>query len=112
MSNHYPKKPVTHGEVKISEHVIRSIASAAALEVEGVQAIAPEKCSLFSCSKPISVRIDGDTISISLELILQAGYSLPNVAMQVQKTVKDQVQSMAGVIVSKVHVIAAGLSFD
>ncbi len=111
MSNQYPKKASTAGAVKISENVIRTITRIAVTEVEGVERLAEQKCNLFGCSAPVSIRIAGDMAEITVHIILSSGCRLPRVAEQVQMNVKENVQNMTGVIVSKVHVIADGICF-
>ena len=63
-------------------------------------------------SNPVTISVSGDMVEITLKLVLKSGYRLPKVAEQVQMTVKENVQNMTGVVVSKVHVVAAGLAFD
>ena len=112
MSNQYPRKQETAGRVKISEYVIRSIAQVTALEVEGVESLAEQKNLFIRPSNPVTISVSGDMVEITLKLVLKSGYRLPKVAEQVQMTVKENVQNMTGVVVSKVHVVAAGLAFD
>lgn len=112
MSNQYPSKPKTAGNVKISENVIRSIAQVAALEVEGVESLAETKKSILRTVQPVQIEVSGDTVAITLQLILMNGVRLQKVAEQVQRAVKENVQNMTGVVVSKVHVVAAGIAFE
>ena len=113
MSNQYPKKAVASGEVKISENVIRSIAGVAAMEVEGVAELAEVKGSLLCpAPAPVSVSVVNDMVEITVRLVLSSGYRLTTVAEQVQQNIKENVQSMTGVVVSKVHVIAAGIAYE
>ena len=51
-------------------------------------------------------------VEITVRLVLMSGFRLTTVSEQVQKNIKDNVQSMTGVIVSKVHVIASDIAFD
>lgn len=111
MSNQYPKKASTAGAVKISEAVIRSIAEIAAAEIDGVERLAPQKCALLPCSAPVLIRVAGDMVEITVHIILRSGTRLPRVAEQVQRNVKENVQCMTGVIVSKVNVVADGINF-
>lgn len=111
MSNQYPKKAATAGAVRISETVIRAIAENAALEVDGVERLADQKCPLFSCCAPVVIRVAGDMVEITVHIILRSGSRLPRTAEQVQYNVKENVQSMTGVIVSKVNVVADGINF-
>ncbi|MCQ2417674.1 MAG: Asp23/Gls24 family envelope stress response protein [Oscillospiraceae bacterium] len=112
MSNPYSQKTVLKGEVKISENVIRSIAGVAALEVPGVVSLAQSGPSLLPASNPISIAASNDTVEITIRLILHIGHRLTAVAEQVQANVKENVQNMTGIIISKVHVVAAGISID
>ena len=113
MSNQYPKKAQANGEVRISENVIRTIASVAAKEVDGVADLAEAPRSLFQPSAaPVTVQVVNDLIEITVRLVLMNGYRLTGVAEQVQQQVKESVQNMTGVIVSKVHVIAADILFE
>lgn len=113
MSNAYPKKNATAGTVKISENVIHSIAGVAAKEIEGVAELAePHHAFLMPTAAPVSVSVVNDMVEITIRLVMMSGYRLSNVAEQVQQKVKENVQSMTGVIVSKVHVIASDIIFQ
>ena len=112
MSNQYPKKASTAGQVRISGNVIRSIAAVAAKEVSGVEDLAPEKSNLLKTVQPVTVSVAGDTVEITVRIILQSGARLQPVAEQVQQDVKENVQNTTGIIVSKVHVIATDIVFD
>lgn len=112
MSNQYPKKAGTAGQVRISENVIRSIAAVAAKEVPGVEDLSPAKNGLLSSVQPVTVSVAGDTVEITVRIILHSGSRLQPVAEQVQQDVKENVQNTTGIIVSKVHVIATDILFD
>ena len=113
MSNQYPKKASVEGEVRISENVIRSIAVVTAREIEGVADLAEAPQSfLMPAPAPVTVQVVNDLVEITVRLVLMYGYRLTQIAEQVQQTIKENVQSMTGVIVSKVHVIAADIVFD
>ena len=112
MSNQYPKKRTTAGEVKISEKVIRSIATVAAKEVEGVAELAETTRGLLPVPSAVSVAVVNDMVEITVRIVLLSGYRLTTVSEQVQMNIKENVQSMTGVIVSKVHVIAADILFE
>ena len=67
---------------------------------------------LMPAAAPVSVSVVNDMVEITIRLVLIHGYRLNNVAEQVQQKVKENVQSMTGVIVSKVHVVAADIMFE
>ena len=112
MSNDYPKKAAAPGEVRISENVIRSIAGVSAKEIDGVADLASVRTTLLHTEPPVSVQIVQDAVEITVRLVLESGFRLTGVAEQVQQRVKENVQNMTGVVVSKVHVIAADIAFD
>ncbi len=112
MSNQYPKKAVAAGQVRISENVIRSIASVAAREVDGVEDLAFGRNGLLPSPSPVTVSVAGDTVEITVRLIMQSSARLQTVAEQVQLSIKENVQSMTGIIVSKVHVVASDIVFE
>lgn len=113
MSNAYPKKNIIAGTVKISENVIHSIAAVAAKEIEGVAELAePRHTFLLPTAAPVSLAVVNDMVEITIRLVMISGYRLSNVAEQVQRKVKENVQSMTGVIVSKVHVVASDIMFQ
>ena len=115
MSNDYPKKAASHGVVRISENVIRSIAAVAAKEIDGIAGLAERRTGIiavFCPSEPVKVQVINDMIEITVRVILEDGVRLMNVAEQVQQNIKDNIQNMTGVIVSKVHVIAVGIAFE
>ncbi len=112
MSNDYQKKEHVSGQVRISENVIRSIAGVTACEIEGVEGLAPVRQGLLRSTLPVTVSLTGDRVEITVRLILSSQVRLQSVAEQVQSEVKENVQNMTGIVVSKVHVIASDISFD
>ena len=92
MSNDYPKKSVSHGVVRISENVIRSIATVAAKEIDGIADLAIQKkgiSSLLHPVAPVKVQVVNDMVEITVRVILEEGTRLTTVAEQVQENVKE-----------------------
>lgn len=112
MSKQYPEKTPAAGAVKISESVIRSIAASAAREVKGIADLTEVRKFPFGYDAPVTIEAVQDRVEITIRLVLESGARLPIVAKQVQQRVKESVQSMTGVIVSRVHVIAADIVFE
>lgn len=112
MSNQYPKKASTEGSIKISEAAIRAIAETATTDIEGVERLTARKCGLLGCTEPVSIHVAADMVEITVHMILASGAKLTRVAEQIQRNVKENVQSMTGVIVSKVNVVADGINFN
>lgn len=104
-------------KTKISRNVIASIAETAAQEVSGVHGLAIVPVSVNSAAvnaarhKTFSIDPVYD-VTIDIRLILDGDTHIPTVAENVQKAVKDSVQNMTGVVVSKVNVIVVKISSD
>ena len=106
----------TNGTLRISREVLASIARSAALEIEGVYSIAEAPVVMRNMlkgnySKPISVSIKDDIAEIGLQIVINSGKRIGNVSEMVQKAVKEAIQSMTGIAVSRVNVVIAGVNF-
>lgn len=107
----------SYGTLRISKDVIATIAKSAAAEVAGIHGIAKlsadikEIFSKGQTVKPVSVEINDDIAEITVNVILDGGYKIPTVAENVQKAVKESVQSMTGITVSRVNMVVAGVRF-
>ncbi|MFT8889345.1 MAG: Asp23/Gls24 family envelope stress response protein [Ethanoligenens sp.] len=104
------------GSLKISEDVIATIAGTAAADVKGVAGLSLRP---LSDTKGIvrrkpghrAIRMemhDGEAV-LDLFVNLYLGAHIPEVATELQMRVKDAVQTMTGISVSKVHVHVAGV---
>ncbi len=107
----------SEGSCIISEDVIATIASTAALEVQGVAGMAQRPTDirgLISSSAAKSVKVlnnENETV-LDVYINLRLGAKIPEVAGQVQHGVKVAVQSMTGKPVTKVNVHVAGIVLD
>ena len=106
------------GNLKISEEAIASITAIASKEVEGVAELATVPANIKGVlkSKPMktSVKVDlNDGVAIiDVYVKVKYGSKVQTVAADIQKKVKDSVQNMTSVAVSKVNVHIASLSFE
>ena len=105
------------GSLKISQDVLATISNFAAEEIDGVVSLAdtyaPIKNFLKkgSTGKPIQISLNDDVAVIDISVNLKYGANIPAVAETLQKAVKDAVQNMTGITVSKVNVHIAGIVF-
>ena len=116
--NDFADRVENGGNLKISEEAIASITAIATKEIEGVAELATVPANIKGVlkSKPIktSVKVnlsDGVAI-IDVYVKMKYGAKVQTVAAEIQKKVKDSVQNMTSVAVSKVNVHVAGLSFE
>lgn len=108
------------GSLRISQDVIATIAKYAASEIDGVACIAarpnPVKIKNWISKKviqaPISIDLNDDVAVIEISVKLKYGAKIPQVSETLQKAVKEAVQNMTGIAVSKVNINVAGIVFN
>jgi uncharacterized alkaline shock family protein YloU len=105
------------GNLKISREVIATIARYAALEIEGVDSLASFATNLKGwllkkqSAKPIDIDLSDDVAVIELHVNIKAGVNIPETAEKIQSAVKEAVQNMTGIAVSRVNINIAGIVF-
>ncbi len=106
------------GSLQISTDVIAKIARCAAMEIDGVADVscgrqqnkkAKELLEMVNLQSPVTVEMREGTADITLNLIVRFGTCVPVIAEKVQKNVKNAVQNMTHVTVSRVNLVIAGL---
>lgn len=112
----YYSRKEEHGDVFISEDVLEMIAGAAALEVEGVTALAGGSMSeqllgRKKFSKGISILWESDEITIDISIQIKYGSIIPEVARKVQDTVIANIEATTGLRVAAVNVRVGGVTF-
>ena len=109
------------GSLQISTEVIAKIARCAALEIEGMAEVscgrqqskkAKELLEMVNIQAPVTVEMREGTADITLNLVVRFGTCIPVMAEKVQKNVKNAVQNMTRVTVSRVNLIIAGLAAE
>ena len=106
------------GTLQISTEVLAKIARCAALEIEGVAGVSCGKqnkklsnlLEASSIQTPVAVEMRDGTATITLHLMMRFGARIPSVAEKVQENVKNAVQNMTNVTVSRVNLVIAGLA--
>ena len=103
------------GDVKIHDGVIATLTRRAALTVEGVSRLAGNALvdnlaeivgSRRMQSRAIALEVNElNQISIEIKLNLKVGYTIPEVAENVQKAVISDVEKVTGMTVKTVHVL-------
>ena len=106
--------------IKISNDVVASIAGVAVSEVPGVYSmaggIAGGISEVFSgkknLSKGIKVEVGEKDTKIDVNIIVEYGVRIPDVAFEIQNRVKKAVEGMAGLKVSEVNVHVQGVNIE
>ena len=106
-----------NGTVMISEDVISTIVTQALTEVEGVASLASKPGADIAdligkknWGKGMKIQIAEDnSVAISCNVTIKYGYSVVDVAKNVQNALTSAVESMAGVKVTNVNVNVCGI---
>lgn len=106
------------GNLKISREVIATIARYATLEIEGVASLASFTANIKGwllknqSPKPIVIDLSDEIAVIDVHVNIKAGVNIPAVAEKIQLAVKEAVQNMTGIVVSRVNINIAGIVFE
>ena len=113
----YLSAVLENGSVHISGEVIAAIAAMAATEVEGVCGLngnlgsnIAEMLGRKSLGKGIRLSLAGDVIAIDCFVVAAYGYSVVEIARNVQEKVSTAVESMTGQPVLCVNVDICGVT--
>ncbi|MBR4049581.1 MAG: Asp23/Gls24 family envelope stress response protein [Clostridia bacterium] len=117
MNNNSISGPVSG--LVISDEVIASIALGAIKDVPGVGKPVPRPADMTSVAglfektqKTVEVSKADNVYSITLHITVNEDAKIPVVAAEVQKAVKNAVQEMTSMVVSKVNVVIAGVEIS
>ncbi len=106
----------TASSLKISEDVIASVAKMAASEVHGVASMAEAPVNIKSVISPkgatrsIRINMKKDVAEIAVYVCVEQTARIPDVCEEIQRRVKQAVQNMTGLVVSKVNVYVADVA--
>lgn len=107
-------KTKTQSSLNISEEVISTIAKNAIKEIEGVYSLStiPAKFSVLKTTgvaKTIKIELSSETAQIDIAIVVDMNHKIKDVCERVQTTLKDAIQNMTGIAVSKVNVFVTGV---
>lgn len=106
--------------INISEEVITTISGIAVSEISGVAEMAggitggiTEVLSgKKNLSKGIKAETDGNNVKIDVNIIVNYGVRIPDVAFDIQNKVKQSVETMTGLKVNEVNVHVQGVNIE
>ena len=114
-----PQEDEVTSTIKISPDVVAAIANLSASEIKGVSGM----CTGFAggiaeilgakknLSKGIKVDIKENSTVIDMYIIVEYGIRIPELAWEIQESVKNNVETMTGLTVEKVNIHIDGISF-
>ncbi len=106
--------------IKISNDVVAVIAGVAVSEVQGVSGMAGGFAGGITevlsgkknLAKGIKVEIEDEKVKIDVNIIVEYGSRIPDVAFEIQNRVKKSVENMTGLKVEEVNVHVQGVNTD
>ena len=105
-----PKENPITSNIKISEGVLETTVKTVVGEIPGVARLSTRSSSpidrLFDRPSAHRVvgRVEGDAAAIDISVVLSRGYKMKKVCSQIQEKVKEAIQDMTGIAVSRVNV--------
>ncbi|MFW6287714.1 MAG: Asp23/Gls24 family envelope stress response protein [bacterium] len=104
------------GTIKIANEVVAIIASLAASEIEGVASMSGGVGSgiaeMLGHKKGVKVETGNEECVIDLSVVVEYGISIPGVAENIQKNVKDAIESMTGLNAVEINIHVQGVHFS
>ncbi|MCG8432012.1 MAG: Asp23/Gls24 family envelope stress response protein [Candidatus Omnitrophica bacterium] len=104
------------GTIRIHDNVIASIASLAALEIEGVREIDKSLktgfLEILGTRRSAAIRIEKDDngdISLTVPLVVKYGCNVPDVSGKVQENIRAALERMVNVVVREIVVNVQGV---
>lgn len=104
------------GNIKISDDAIASIAAIASREVKGVidldggsTAAFAEAIGIKDSTKGIKVDMLNETVSLDINIIVDFGREVSDIAAEVQDKVRESIESMTGLNVNRINVNINGV---
>ena len=106
------------GTIHISERVVAVISAVTVLNANAVVTLGTNlaqdvvaKLGRINPAKGVDVVLDDGAAEITVRLVIRYGCRIPDVALQIQKAVKDNVETMTGYAVTAVHIIIQDVAF-
>ena len=112
-------KEIEENGIKIADDVIATIAGKSALEVKGVYSMAggfaggiSEVFGKKSYTKGIKVDNTEKGLKIDVNIIVEYGSRIPDVAYEIQNKVKNSIENMTGLKIEEVNVHIQGVNTE
>jgi uncharacterized alkaline shock family protein YloU len=107
------------GQIRIADDVIASIAGTAAMEADGIVALAGGSAIIDKLSKKakrnghgVAISVEDKSVSVELNVCVAYGCSIRTAAEEAQSKVKDAVETMTGLKVERVNINIAAIEFE
>lgn len=106
------------GEIKIAEDVVQTVAGMAVAEVKGITVVNSltdgfvEKFVKKNYGKGVRVLMGEGDVCIDIHVVVDYGLKIPDVAWELQETVKKNIETMTNLTCSKVNIFVEGINLE
>ena len=107
------------GAVRVADEVVSVIAGLAATDIEGIAGMSgglvggiAEMLGRKNLSKGVKVEVGEREAAVNLYIIVKFGVRIPEVALNVQESVKEAIEQMTGLKVVEVNVHVQGVATE
>jgi len=104
------------GTIKIHKNVIASIASIAAVEIEGVKKVGGNFTSglmeLVGQRPLLAIKVEinkSEEVRVEIPVIIKYGFNIPDIANKVQESVRQALEKMTNLSVKDINVNVQGI---
>jgi len=110
------KGKAEHGQIKMADEVVATIAGLAATEVKGVNAMSggmvdgiADVLGRKNLTKGVKVEVGEKEAAVDINIIVEYGFKIQEIASAIQDTVSKSIESMTGLKVVEVNVNVQGV---
>lgn len=110
---------VEGGKIVFAPDVIATIASLATAEVEGVESMGggvvegiAGMLNKKSLTKGVKVEVGETEATVDMSVVIRFGLKIHEVCLNIQKSVKNAIETMTGLRVLQVNIAVQAISFD
>ena len=114
-----PSGDVELGRIQLAPEVLEVIIGIATTEVKGVADMrgnfatdVAERFGKINHGKGVKTDWSGDSLTIDVYCVIQYGYSVPAVALEIQKQIRHAIFHMTSLETKEVNVHITGIQFD
>ena len=104
------------GNIRIHKNVIASIASIAAVEIEGVKRIGGDLRSgileLIGRKALMAIKVDidkNDEIRLEVPLVIKYGFNIPDIANKAQENIRNALEKMTNLSIKYININVQGI---
>lgn len=107
------------GRIVFATDVIATIAALAAADVKGVAGMSggmveglTEMLGRKNLTKGVKVEVGTEEVAVDVSVIIQYGFKIQDVCAEIQKAIRNAVETMTGLRVVEVNVFVQAISFE